>query len=139
MVVPGALDLLPSIPKDRWAVVTSAGRSMAVQRFKQTGLLLPPVLVTANEVTKDKPHPDGYLAAAKQLGLNPKECIAFEDATAGIRAGVAADAVAVIGMNTSTTPPEDLIQAGAKVVVKSFNDLQLTFLSEGWIEVSQRS
>lgn len=61
----------------------------------------------------------------------------FEDAKAGIRAGVAAGAVA--GMNTSTTPPEDWIQAGAKVMVKSFNDLQLTFLSDDWIEVSQRS
>ncbi|GJJ73624.1 mannitol-1-/sugar-/sorbitol-6-phosphatase [Entomortierella parvispora] len=139
MVVPGALGLLPTIPKDRWAVVTSAGRSMAVQRFKQTGLMMPPVLVTAKEMTKGKPHPDGYLAAAKRLGLDPKECIVFEDATAGIRAGVASGAVAVIGMNTSTTPPEDLIQAGAMVVVKSFNDLQMTFLSDGWIEVSPRS
>ncbi|KAG0057532.1 hypothetical protein BGZ83_009171 [Gryganskiella cystojenkinii] len=139
LVIPGAPALLASIPKHQWAVVTGAGRPMAIARFQQTGLTTPPVLITANEMTHGKPHPDGYLQAATKLGLDPKNCVVFEDAPAGIRAGVAANAVAVIGMNTnSTTPASHLLEAGATVVVKTFEDIEVEFLSDGWIEVRRR-
>ena len=44
------------------------------------------VIIAGNEVKKGKPDPDIFLMASKQLGLDPKECLVFEDATLGVEA-----------------------------------------------------
>jgi sugar-phosphatase len=104
--VAGARELLALLPPDRWAVVTSAWRRLAEIRMQCAGLPLPAVLVTADQVPRSKPHPDGYLAAAGRLGVEPSACVVIEDAPAGIEAGRAAGA-AVIGI-TTTFPREQL-------------------------------
>ena len=43
--------------------------------------------MTACEVEKGKPSPDIYLAVADKLGVEPEECLVFEDITPGIMAG----------------------------------------------------
>jgi len=48
------------------------------------------VIVTGDEVTRGKPHPDPYEAAAAALGVDPAECVAIEDSEAGMRSAVAA-------------------------------------------------
>lgn len=98
--VPGArayLDRLSAagIP---WAVVTSAPPALARARLLAAGIEIPDVLVTASDVEHGKPAPDGYLLAASRLGVDPAVCVVFEDADAGLRAGVAAGArVIVVG------------------------------------------
>lgn len=47
-------------------------------------------LVTADDVARNKPHPDGYLLAAERLGVRPDSCITIEDSPAGIAAALAA-------------------------------------------------
>jgi sugar-phosphatase len=47
-------------------------------------------MVCADEVARGKPEPDGYLAAASQLGVASGDCVVVEDAPAGIAAAVAA-------------------------------------------------
>lgn len=47
-------------------------------------------VVTGDIVDRGKPHPDPYLAAAAQLGLDPKRCIAVEDSPTGARSATAA-------------------------------------------------
>jgi beta-phosphoglucomutase len=49
------------------------------------------VVVGATHVKRGKPHPDIYLLAAQQLGLPPQQCIAFEDAPAGVESAAAAN------------------------------------------------
>lgn len=44
-------------------------------------------IMTACEVEKGKPSPDIYLAVADKLGVEPEECLVFEDITPGIMAG----------------------------------------------------
>lgn len=44
-------------------------------------------VMTACEVTKGKPAPDIYLAVAEKIGVNPMECLVFEDIEMGILAG----------------------------------------------------
>ena len=44
-------------------------------------------VMTACEVTKGKPAPDIYLAVAENIGVNPMECLVFEDIEMGILAG----------------------------------------------------
>lgn len=104
--VPGALELLQSLPRHRWAVVTSAPQGMARKRIAQAGLPLPDLLIGADNVTQGKPHPEGYRTAAQKLGFDPRETVVFEDAPAGLEAGNAAGAW-VIGL-TTTLPAHEL-------------------------------
>lgn len=104
--VPGALELLQSLPRHRWAVVTSAPHDMARKRIAQAGLPLPDLLIGADSVTQGKPHPEGYRTAAEKLGFDPRETVVFEDAPAGLAAGNAAGAW-VIGL-TTTLPAHEL-------------------------------
>ena len=48
------------------------------------------VLVTGDEVTHGKPHPEPYLRAAELLGVAPRDCVALEDSPTGVRAATAA-------------------------------------------------
>lgn len=75
----------------------------------------------AEEVSRGKPAPDIFLAAAKAIDVEPSACVVFEDAVNGIIAARAAGMVAV-GI-TSTTPPEVLREAGAHWVAPDFATL----------------
>lgn len=90
--VTGAAALLSKLPPDTWALVTSAGRTLAENRMKAANLPLPSVMVCAEDVRTGKPGPEGYIKAASALGLKPSECVVFEDAAAGIKAGLASGA-----------------------------------------------
>jgi len=47
-------------------------------------------IITANDVSKHKPHPETYLRCAELMGESPHECLVFEDAEFGIKAAKAA-------------------------------------------------
>ena len=97
-VVPigGAAEFLAALPADRWAIVTSAPKRLAEVRLKAAGLPLPGVFVTAEDAERSKPAPDGFLLGAKRLGVAPEDCLAFEDAPAGITAAEAAGMTVVV-------------------------------------------
>jgi len=96
VAIPGAARLLAGLSGDSWALVTSAGRRLAEARMRAAGLPLPAVVISADDVTVGKPSPEGYLAAAKRLGVPPESTIVFEDAEAGVRAALAAGAATVV-------------------------------------------
>ena len=104
--IPGAPAFLASLPANRWAVVTSAPRALAEIRLKAAGLPMPPLLITAEDVANGKPAPDCFLLAAERLGVAASECLVFEDAPAGIAAGVAAGATVVVVTATHSHPHE---------------------------------
>jgi sugar-phosphatase len=112
-IMPGALELLASIPQGRWCVVTSGGRSLATTRMRRVGLPIPEVLVTADDVRNGKPNPEPYLKGAELQGVSPAECVVVEDAFAGIRAAHAAG-MKVISLPT-TYPIAALSEADAVV------------------------
>ncbi|MBB3239822.1 sugar-phosphatase [Pseudomonas sp. Tn43] len=88
--VAGAASFLRSLPANQWAIVTSAPRALALRRMVAAGIPEPLVMVTAEDVSAGKPDPAGYRLAASRLGVEPTECLIFEDAAVGIRAGEAA-------------------------------------------------
>jgi beta-phosphoglucomutase-like phosphatase (HAD superfamily) len=59
-------------------------------------------VVRADEVPRGKPHPDVFLAAARLLGVPAADCLAFEDAPAGVAAAKAAG-MTCVGVTTSFT------------------------------------
>ena len=61
VALPGALELLQTIPEARWTIVTSASRRLAEVRLRAAGLPLPKHLVTASDLKRGKPFPDPYL------------------------------------------------------------------------------
>ncbi len=83
---------------DAWAVVTSATLALATVRLRAANLPLPRVLITAEDVQRGKPDPQGFLLAAKRLGVRIDQCLVFEDSPAGVAAGKASGAhVAIVG------------------------------------------
>jgi len=96
--IAGARAFLATLPASAWTIVTSASRALAEARLKAAGLPVPPQMVTAEDISAGKPDPEGYLLAAKRLGVAPGDSLVFEDAEPGVRAGAAAGAdVLVIG------------------------------------------
>ena len=89
---PGARELLlelgelgvPSV------LVTMSWRALADMVVAQLPHDAFHALVTGDEVSRGKPHPEPYLAAARLLGLDPADCIAIEDSPAGVRSAAAA-------------------------------------------------
>ena len=96
VAIPGALAFLNALPADRWAIVTSAPVALAKRRIAAAGLPMPRTIVTAEEVERGKPAPDGYRLAAERLGVASADCLVFEDVPAGILAGEGAGAQVVV-------------------------------------------
>jgi mannitol-1-/sugar-/sorbitol-6-phosphatase len=121
--LPGALDLLGSLPVDRWTIVTSCTRALAEVRIRAAGLPLPRRMITSNDIQHGKPHPEPYLKGAAILGFLPEDCVVVEDVPAGVRAGKAAGA-RVIAF-TTTVQPAALKEAGADWILKNCGDVRL--------------
>jgi len=93
-----------------WAVVTNADSRLADLRLCAAGIV-PPLLITANDVIAGKPDPQGYRAAARQLRVASSRCLVVEDSSAGLAAGRAAGMpVAGLGGIDADIPIEDLQQ-----------------------------
>ena len=90
LAVPGALEIVNALQQDQWAIVTSAWRTLAETRVRAAGLPLPKILVPVDEIRNGKPDPEGFLNAARQLGVAPADCLVFEDTRPGIDAGLSA-------------------------------------------------
>jgi sugar-phosphatase len=119
--IPGARELLESLPSDRWAVVTSGIRAVAEFRIRYTKLPTPWVMICADDISRGKPDPEGYLAAANRLGMAAEDCVVIEDAPAGIEAAHNAG-MRVIGI-AATYAATGL--KGADAVVERLNDLTI--------------
>lgn len=126
--LPGSLELLSSLPADRWTIVTSCTRPLAEVRIKAAGLPLPKRMITSNDITHGKPNPEPYLKGAAILGFEAENCIVLEDVPAGVRAGKAAGA-RVISFAT-TVKPELLREAGANWVLRNCGDISVRRATE---------
>jgi HAD superfamily hydrolase (TIGR01509 family) len=89
---PGARELLSALQEQGVpsALVTMSWRSLAdaVVGALPDGTFA--AVVTGDEVSHGKPHPEPYRAAARLLGVSPQDCVAIEDSPTGVRSAVAA-------------------------------------------------
>lgn len=100
--VPGAADLLAGLTEVPHALVTSAPEELARVRMSAAGLGMPALAITAEQVSASKPDPEGFLLAAARLGVDPSDCLVFEDSAAGIASARAAG-MRVVGVGEAAT------------------------------------
>jgi sugar-phosphatase len=114
------------LPQDRWALVTSAPRLLALRRIEAAGLPPPPLLISADDVSRGKPAPDCFLKAAEALGVPPERCLVWEDAPAGISAAEAAGMMVIVVGATHTHPLET-----EHPVIGGYDDLEVVIAPGG--------
>lgn len=119
--ITGAKELLEQLPPNKWAIVTSSTENIAKERLAYCKLPYPASLVTAEKVTKGKPDPEGYLLAAKELGVDIKKCLVIEDAPGGIEAGHKAGAFVIVLATTY-----DRSKFPDEVVLNDLSEIKLT-------------
>jgi sugar-phosphatase len=124
--LPGARDLLDSLPERHRAIVTSAGRELADARLLASGIVPPTVFVTGELTDRGKPEPEPFLLGARLLDVDPVECVAVEDTPAGIASARAAG-MTVIGVQ-GTFPASGL---DADVVVDGLDAVTASVVEGG--------
>ena len=129
--LPGVIELLNSLPAERWTIVTSCTRPLALVRLRAAGLPTHTKLITSTDITNGKPHPEPYLKGASLLGYPAADCIVVEDAPAGIRAGKAAGA-RVIAFPT-TMDRQELQNARADWILRNCADIRAANDGEGLV------
>ncbi|SDO46423.1 sugar-phosphatase [Nakamurella panacisegetis] len=126
-ILPGAAELLSTMPADRVAIVTSATRALATARIAAAGLTAPAVVVTFDDVSNGKPDPEPFLIGAARLGVDPARCLVVEDAPAGIAAGRAAGCMTLAVTTTSTREELD-----ADLVVDRLTEVSIVRGADGY-------
>lgn len=126
---PGALELMHDLRQAgiATAIVTSSNARKMRHIFEQLPQLaaLTDALITDEDVTHSKPHPQGYLTAAERLGA--RRFMVVEDSLAGIEAGHRAGAK-VVGL--ATTCPRQKVETVADFTFNSITDIKPKFFIE---------
>lgn len=113
----GARDLVATFAPDAWAVVTSGTTLLARARLEAAGIAPPRVFIAAEDVSRGKPAPDAYLAAAAGLGVTAAASIVVEDSGSGVDAARAAGVGAVLGVGARA------LETDADVVVADLREV----------------
>ncbi|GAA0946446.1 HAD family phosphatase [Kribbella koreensis] len=119
-VRPGALELLTGLKAAGipCALVSASYRTMIEAVLSHLPPDLFDVVVAGDEVTNGKPHPEPYLTAMAELGVEPANCVVIEDSPGGTQAGTAAGAFVVAVPQWVTIPP-----APRRLVLESLESL----------------
>jgi sugar-phosphatase len=104
--------------------------ALAKARLKAAGIPIPPVLITAEDVTIGKPDPQCYQLAAQRLGVDASECLVFEDADVGIAAAEASGASVIVVTDTHIHPLET-----AWTTISTYHDLVAQVDEDGFMQV----
>jgi sugar-phosphatase len=129
--IAGAGAFLASLPRERWAIVTSAPRKLAEARIAAAGLPVPAVLVAAEDVERGKPAPDPFLLGARKLGVAPADCLVFEDTLAGLQSAASAGMASIVVTVTHAHPLETEVTA-----MLDYEDLRVVRTATGLRVVS---
>lgn len=120
----GLKEILDDARRRGIQLAIATGGSLDNVDFILDGLNMRPmfdVIVDASQYERGKPAPDCYLKAAARMGLDPAECLVFEDAVAGVRSGKAAGMrVAAV---TATIARDILAAEKPDYLVDSFREL----------------
>lgn len=112
-ILPGAKEFLELVRADKYLTALGSASKNSETILNQIGLMhLFDALVDGNKVTKSKPDPEVFLVGAKELNVNPEECVVFEDAIAGVQAAKAGKMKAVGIGKANVLTEADIVVAG---------------------------
>ncbi len=95
-ILPGVTTVLQFLKENKIPTALGSTSKNASFILKKIGLLhYFNAIIDGNKVTKAKPSPEIFLTAAKQLGVNAKNCVVFEDAVAGVEAANLAQMISI--------------------------------------------
>jgi len=117
--LPGAVELTAALQAGGVpiAIGTSSSRTTLALKIERHADWIGrfDAVVTSDDVTRGKPHPDIFLEAAARLGADPAACVVFEDARAGVEAARAAGMAVVMvpteGVDTADLEPDALLDS----------------------------
>jgi beta-phosphoglucomutase len=112
--------VLRAVGRARLAVVSGAARSEVETVLRAAGIAVFDVIVSAEDVSRGKPDPEGYLRTLELLGLQGAQATAIEDAPPGVTAAKAAGlyCIAVLG-----TVPRERLREADEIVPRLDNEL----------------
>jgi HAD superfamily hydrolase (TIGR01509 family) len=121
---PGAQQLLSTVRAAGLptGLVTNTNRRLTEVALLTLGARNFEVVVTGDDVTRNKPHPMPYLTAAAALGVDPACCVAIEDSTSGVASALAA------GCAVIAIPNETPLDGRAHLTLASLHDVDLHLL-----------
>lgn len=129
--LPGALEAIACCAGLRWRVALASNSPgelchLALERLGVAEKFH--AVVSADDVRRGKPDPAIYLLAAERLGVDPGECLAFEDTATGARAAIAA------GMRVVAIPSagQDLSGVGAHLVLPNLREFDASHVTRLW-------
>jgi sugar-phosphatase len=128
--IAGAAAFLAALGGLSWAIVTSAPRRLALRRIAAAGLAAPPLLVSAEDVARSKPAPDGFQLAAERLGTTADRCLVIEDSAAGLAAAESAGAHVLV-----VTATHDRPMRFDHPAIRDYRDLVLTRAADGGLGI----
>ena len=109
----------------RMAVATSSGRSNTqfyIKRFDLWRWFNQNTFIYNDDSFPGKPEPDIYISAAEAIGLEPSECVVFEDMPSGIESAVNAGAGKIIAVASSLSQQFLSSVGGVDEVISDFSD-----------------
>ena len=127
-VLPGVIDYIKNLKDNNIKIALASASKNAITILKQTNMVdCFDVIIDGTKVTEAKPNPEIFLKSAFELGVEPKYCVVFEDAVAGIQAAINAR-MHNVGVGTPT------VLTKADYVISSFEGfnfetLKLKFLN----------
>jgi HAD superfamily hydrolase (TIGR01509 family) len=128
--MPGAVAAVRRLAS-RWplGLASSSPRALIDVVLDRTGLAASfEATVSTEEVARGKPAPDGYLLAARRLGVDPAACAAVEDSSNGLRSADAAG-MRVIAVPHPRYPPAPDALALAAFVARDLEELTVERVS----------
>ena len=131
-ILPGVVPFLNELKKLGVKIALGSASKNAVTILKQVKLThYFDSIIDGTKVVNGKPHPEGFLLAASELGVHPEECIVFEDAPKGVEAALNAEMFAV-GIGSE----EDL--GAAHIVFSDFDKKNFKVIEEKLLSLALR-
>ncbi|MCM0651089.1 beta-phosphoglucomutase [Clostridium swellfunianum] len=118
-ILPGVLDFLRELKDNGIKISLGSVSKNAMTILNNVGIVeYFDAVIDGTKITHAKPNPEVFLKGAEELGVDPKECVVFEDAQAGIEAAINA------GMYSVGIGSADILQK-ANTVIPGFEGMTL--------------
>lgn len=112
-ILPGVKEFLNSCKEKKYKIALGSASKNSMLILERLELLnFFDDIVDGTKVSSAKPNPEVFIKGAEKLGLEPKECIVFEDAAAGIEAAHRGGMKAVGIGDIQNLPKADIIIPG---------------------------